>query len=177
MRKGWCFKIGTCSFKHRSEIPDQAPTQLICPPGVTEITTPLAAAPVVIPKQVTACPAYPVLLGKVIVVATFAPHTTEPPAGVLTVVPMLSASALNTAHSLARPTVSPTLALASARSRALRNWGNATAESKPMIATTIISSTKVKPLRTRFWRWRSCCSRANWVWARMAVEGVSQFQV
>jgi len=54
--------------------------------------------------------------------------------------------AANVAHSLARPMISPTLDPAKAELRAWRYWGKATAERMPMTATTIISSTKVKPL-------------------------------
>lgn len=50
-----------------------------------------------------------------------------------------------TEHSLASPTNSPTLAPAAARSRTVKNWGMATAERTPIIATTIINSIKVKP--------------------------------
>ena len=50
-----------------------------------------------------------------------------------------------TAHSFASPTSSPTLADAAARSRTPKNCGIATAERMPMIATTIISSIRVKP--------------------------------
>jgi hypothetical protein len=74
------------------------------------------------------------------------PHqTTVEPTASLTEVEVGSASALNTAHSLARPTASPIFDLESARLRAPRNWGKATAERRPMIATTIMSSTRVKP--------------------------------
>ena len=57
---------------------------------------------------------------------------------------VMSPSALKVPHSLERPTSSPTFALASARSRVFRNWGKATADNRPIIATTIISSTRVK---------------------------------
>lgn len=49
------------------------------------------------------------------------------------------------AHSLARPMASPTAAPAEAAARAPRKLGRATAERIPTIATTIISSMRVKP--------------------------------
>ena len=56
----------------------------------------------------------------------------------------MSASALKVKHSLEIATKSPTFALTSAQSRAFRNWGKATADNRPTVATTIISSTRVK---------------------------------
>ena len=56
--------------------------------------------------------------------------------------------ATKVAHSFPTPTASPTAAPAAAAARAPRNCGRATADRIPTIATTIISSIRVKP----FWR-------------------------
>jgi len=57
---------------------------------------------------------------------------------------VMPASALKVNHSLEIPTSPASFALASARSRVHRNWGKATADNRPIIATTIMSSTRVK---------------------------------
>jgi hypothetical protein len=51
----------------------------------------------------------------------------------------------NVAHSLPSPITSPTAADKAAELREPKYWGRATAARSPMMATTIISSTKVKP--------------------------------
>jgi hypothetical protein len=63
------------------------------------------------------------------------------PAKVDDVMPTL---ALKVELSLEIPTSPASFALASARSRALRNWDKAMADNRPTFATTIISSTRVK---------------------------------
>lgn len=50
------------------------------------------------------------------------------------------------AHSFARPVICPMLAPALAALRADKYLGSATADSKPITATTIINSTRVKPV-------------------------------
>ena len=118
--------------------------QVNCPPD--EMLIPIEDVLVSVdPRQVTVIEVLKVLEVMDWGEGVEVPQIIVPPVGILTVVPETSASALKTAHSLDRPTVSPTFDLASARLRAFRNWGRATAESRPMIATTIISSTKVKP--------------------------------
>lgn len=68
------------------------------------------------------------------------------PPGFATGVATASASTWKAAHSPALPRTSAILVLASARSRRPTYWGMATVDRIPMIATTIISSTRVKPL-------------------------------
>lgn len=81
--------------------------------------------------------------------------------------------ALKVAHSLACPSSSPMAAPAAAAFRAPMYCGRATADRMPITATTIISSTKVKP-STPFWRFRSarCMSRRilNEACARFCVR-------
>jgi len=69
-----------------------------------------------------------------------------PPPGSVTLVAVASPSALKVAHSVAKPKASAIFVLESLRSLTFRYWGMATADRIPMIATTIISSTRVKPL-------------------------------
>ena len=98
-----------------------------------------------VPTQSIARETLHVLLDMVRLAGLEPPQTIETVLfGVKTVDDVMSASALKVPHSLERPTSSPTFALASARSRVLRNWGKATADNRPIIATTIMSSTKVK---------------------------------
>jgi hypothetical protein len=78
------------------------------------------------------------------------------------VVPISMSEAAAVAHSFAKPRPSPIRAPAWAAVRALRNCGSATAERMPTMATTIMSSTKVKPLAT-ICRVRRVRSRASWV--------------
>ena len=86
---------------------------------------------------------------------------------------VMSTSALKVPHSLERPTSSPTFALASARSRVLRNWGKATADNRPIIATTIMSSTRVKPCLIRPWRFLSCWRSWSWVAVFMSCKNAA----
>ena len=97
----------------------------------------------VVPTQSIARETLHVLLDKVTVLGVEPPQVTVL-AGPVIVDGVMSASALKVPHSLERPTSSPTFALASARSRVFRNWGKATADNRPIIATTIMSSTRVK---------------------------------
>jgi len=69
-----------------------------------------------------------------------------PPPGFVTFVAAASASTWKAAHSPALPRTSAIFVLTSERSRRPTYWGTATADRIPMIATTIISSTRVKPL-------------------------------
>lgn len=69
--------------------------------------------------------------------------------------------AVMVAHSLATPSASPTAEPARAASRAPRNWGSATADRMPTIATTIISSTRVKPFCRGFFFCRSFFSSSS----------------
>ena len=103
-----------------------------------------------VPTQSIARETLHVLLDMVRLAGLEPPQTIETVLfGVKTVDDVMSASALKVPHSLERPTSSPTFALASARSRVLRNWGKATADNRPIIATTIMSSTRVKPCLIR----------------------------
>ena len=118
-----------------------APEQVNLPVG--SITIFARFALIDVPTQSIASATLHVLLDMVRVAGLEPPQVTVL-AGPLIVDDVMSASALKVPHSLERPTSSPTFALASARSRVLRNWGKATADNRPIIATTIMSSTRVK---------------------------------
>ena len=120
---------------------DDAKEQVNLPEGSIAIFARLEV--IVVPTQSIARETLHALLDMVTLLGLEPPQVTVL-AGPTIVDDVMSASALKVPHSLERPTSSPTFALASARSRVLRNWGKATADNKPIIATTIMSSTRVK---------------------------------
>ena len=75
----------------------------------------------------------------------------------------------NEAHSLAIPTASPTAEPAAAALLAPRKFGRATAERMPTIATTIISSIRVKPLTSLDFFSRRLRITASWVLGEMFI--------
>jgi len=129
-------------------VPEQARTPAVLTVTVTDV---LPAA-IVVPKQEVVVPttAGKVLDIKVLMpkvpAAVVPPQTWSVPPGFFTVVVAASASTWKAAHSPALPRTSAIFVLTSERSRRPTYWGTATADRIPMIATTIISSTRVKPL-------------------------------
>jgi hypothetical protein len=84
------------------------------------------------------------------------PQVTPPPDGAVP-----TSVIKKVAHSLARPRASPTAAPAAAAERAPKKLGSATAERMPITATTIISSTRVKPFCMGFFFSRSFLSSSS----------------
>lgn len=81
-----------------------------------------------------------------------------------------------TAHSLPRPKASPMAAPAAAALRACKYLGKATAARIPITATTIINSTRVKPLWNRVLFLRREDRRASWRFA-LIIEGIISLKI